>query len=235
MHLSCIKYIYVSIFLIITGLKISDNTYASLLSTNNEYQYIKCTAWYPRPEPANLVAVGLATGRIVLTSFGKGSSQDPHRLCGKEFVPKHQRQCSYLAWNPVESNLLAEGLEKHRADYSVLIWDVYHQQRACFSEEPGIIQKTSVELGSSEITSSLAWFPQEPQSLVTGMSNKFLRIFDLRDTSRPQSAAYTKAVYGVKVDPCCQHRLASFHEVSAEIVSESFQKKEIREFIIFYL
>ena len=41
MHLSCIKYIYVSIFLIITGLKISDNTYASLLSTNNEYQYIK--------------------------------------------------------------------------------------------------------------------------------------------------------------------------------------------------
>ena len=42
---------------------------------------------------------------------------------------------------------LAEGLERYRADYSVLIWDVYHQQRACFSEEPGIIQKTSVELG----------------------------------------------------------------------------------------
>ena len=35
------------------------------------------------------------------------------------------------------------------------------------------------------------------------------------DTSRPQSVAYTKAVYGVKVDPHFDHRLASFHEVSA--------------------
>ena len=44
------------------------------------------------------------------------------------------------------------------------------------------------------------------------MNNKYLRIFDLRDISRPQSVAYTKGVYGVCVDPHFNHRLASYTE-----------------------
>ena len=38
----------------------------------------------------------------------------------------------------------------------------------------------SLSLGPSETTLSLAWFSREPKTLVTGMNNKFLRIFDLR-------------------------------------------------------
>lgn len=39
-------------------------------------------------------------------------------------VPRHVRQCNTVAWNPTESNLIAAGLEKHRTDHSVLLWDL---------------------------------------------------------------------------------------------------------------
>ena len=41
-----------------------------------------------------------------------------------------------------------------------------------------------------------------------------MRVATVTDVARPQNVAYTKSVYGVKVDPLSQHRLASFHEVS---------------------
>lgn len=39
-------------------------------------------------------------------------------------APRHLRQCNTVAWSPIEPNLIAAGLEKHRTDHSVLLWDL---------------------------------------------------------------------------------------------------------------
>jgi len=204
------------------AIKLSDCTYANLLSTNTDNAFIKCLAWYPYAEPDHLLAVGLANGRVMLSSFGKGGSSDPNGLLGKEFMPKHARQCNHLAWNPSEGNLLAEALDKYRADYSILVWDVHSKattdtgsidRRHSQSVENQVpVVKPFVELGPSEATLSLSWFSHEPKTLVAGMNHKYLRIYDLRDISRPTNVAITKAVYGLCVDPHFEHRLASFFE-----------------------
>ncbi|MBN3282198.1 MIO protein, partial [Polyodon spathula] len=102
------------------ALRLSEETTATLLAINSDTPYMKCVAWYPKPEPECLLAVGQANGRIVLTSLGQSHNSKCKDLMGKERVPKHARQCNTLAWNPVDCNWLAAGLDKHRADFSVL-------------------------------------------------------------------------------------------------------------------
>ncbi|ELU15458.1 hypothetical protein CAPTEDRAFT_157856 [Capitella teleta] len=205
------------------GMKISDEHWANLICVNSspENQYMKCLAWYPHKEPDNMIAVGLANGKVLLQSFAKGGSADPQNLIGREFVPKHARPCNYLAWHPTMPNLLAQGLEKYRADCCTLVWDINTKYESSLSSDmrkysasglDTMAPKPYIELGHSETSLSFAWFPTAP-FFVTGMNNKFLRIYDLRDITRPQSIAYTKNVYGIKVDPHFNHRLASFHEV----------------------
>lgn len=87
-------------------IQLSDDTYASLLSVMADIQYLKCVAWYPKSEPENLLAVGQANGRVLVTCIGNENSQTNFGIA-REFVPRHSRQCNSLAWNPVESNLVS--------------------------------------------------------------------------------------------------------------------------------
>lgn len=110
-------------------------------------------------------------------------------------VPRHARQCNTVAWNPVDSNLIAAGLDKYKADHSVLLWDVLrcphhgdrrtsvvpsvsHQHPA--ASTPVELARPVAELGLSETTHSLAWFNSQSRSLVIGMNNKHLKLVDLR-------------------------------------------------------
>jgi hypothetical protein len=45
----------------------------------------------------------------------------------KQFVPRNGRTCNALAWNAAHPTQLAVGLDKMRADFSTLVWDVSHQ------------------------------------------------------------------------------------------------------------
>jgi hypothetical protein len=96
----------------------------------------------------------------------------------------------------VDSNLIAAGLDKYRADHSVLLWDVLkcphhgdgrtgvpsvsHQHHASPAFE---LARPVAELGLSEIAHSLAWFNTQSRSLIIGMNNKHLKLVDLRGTS----------------------------------------------------
>lgn len=67
-------------------MRLGPKTAASLLSTNNDLQYIKCVAWCPGLETDQsnqLIAVGQANGKVALTSFSK--VPDPRGLKGREF------------------------------------------------------------------------------------------------------------------------------------------------------
>lgn len=95
-------------------------------------------------------------------------------------APKHARQCNTVAWNPVDSNLIAAGLDKYRTDHSVLLWDVLkcpaHQGSAMSSDHA----RPVAELGLSDTAHSLAWLNSQPRSMVIGMNNKHLKMIDLR-------------------------------------------------------
>ncbi|KGL74395.1 WD repeat-containing protein mio [Tinamus guttatus] len=205
------------------SLRLSEETTATLLSINSDTPYMKCVAWYPKYDPECLLAVGQANGRVVLTSLGQDHNSKSKDLIGKEFVPKHARQCNTLAWNPLDSNWLAAGLDKHRADFSVLIWDIsskYATETAVATEkvrlsagdlEGGlVVTKPLYELGQNDACLSLCWLPRDQKLLLAGM-HRNLAIFDLRNTSQ-KIFVNTKAVQGVTVDPYFHDRVASFYE-----------------------
>ncbi|XP_063159760.1 GATOR2 complex protein MIOS [Candoia aspera] len=204
------------------SLRLSEETAATLLSINSDTPYLKCVAWYPKYDPECLLAVGQANGRVVLTSLGQDHNSKCKDLIGKEFVPKHARQCNTLAWNPLDSNWLAAGLDKHRADFSVLIWDIsskYTPETSVATEklrlsgdtESGlVVTKPLYELGQNDACLSLCWLPRDQKLLLAGM-HRNLAIFDLRNTSQ-KMFVNTKAVQGVTVDPYFHDRVASFYE-----------------------
>ncbi|XP_028297965.1 GATOR2 complex protein MIOS [Gouania willdenowi] len=202
----------------------AEETTATLLAINSDTPYMKCVAWYPKHEPECLLAVGQANGRVVLTSLGQTHSSACKELVGKEFVPKHARQCNTLAWNPVDSNLLAAGLDKHRADFSVLIWDVSSRMaldsgasaneklRLSLAEADSgsVVTKPLYELGQNDACLSLCWLLRDSKLLLAGM-HRNLAIFDLRNTSQ-KTFVNTKAIQGVSVDPHFHDRVASYYE-----------------------
>lgn len=205
------------------ALPLSVETAATLLAINSDTPYMKCVAWYPKHEPECLLAVGQANGRVVLTSLGQSHNSKCKELMGKEFVPKHARQCNTLAWNPVDSNWLAAGLDKHRADFSVLIWDIsskFTPEASVATEkirlssgdtDSGlVVTKPLYELGQNDACLSLCWLPRDQKLLLAGM-HRNLAIFDLRNTSQ-KTFVNTKAIQGVTVDPHFPDRVASFFE-----------------------
>ncbi|XP_040061541.1 GATOR complex protein MIOS [Ixodes scapularis] len=168
---------------------------AALLSTCADFQFLRCFSCYLNPNSQLLLAVGQDDGKVSLAGFGRSFNDTD--WVGKEFAPKQPRRCNVVAWNPVEFSLLAAGLDKHKGDHCILVWDLNHL--------PG-----QTELGFSESTQSFSWFFHQPRSFVCGMNNKHLKIFDTRDSSR-SSGTTTKASGGVCVDPFSEHRIASFH------------------------
>lgn len=103
--------------------------------------------------------------------------------------PRHARQCNTVKWNPIETNLLASGYEKHRSDHSILIWDVmkgpsdsrmYGSYSSVYGIQNTEFVKPIMEIGLSDMAHSIAWFNQSPHKLVVGINNKNLKIIDLR-------------------------------------------------------
>lgn len=206
------------------NVSLSDTSYAKPLTSLNDIQLLKSVAWYPGETSEHLIAIGQANGKVLLSNFGQNEDSD---LVGKEFAPKHLRHCLYLSWNKVHCNLLAEGLDKHRNDYCIAIWDVnskpssesmYMSERQRYSSDLTTpINKPFLELGMGETTSSFSWFHKEPKTFVTGMNGKNLRLYDIRDVSKPHVVAHTKYVHGVSTDPLSDIRIASFSENSVSI------------------
>ncbi|XP_072142753.1 GATOR2 complex protein MIOS isoform X3 [Dermacentor andersoni] len=169
---------------------------AEPLAIQSDLEYFRCYSCYMNPRTDILLAVGQDTGKVSLVSFGR--TFHDQEWATREFVPKQPRRCNMVAWNPVNYNLLAACLDKHKGDHSMHIWDVQNA-----ATRP-------VELGYSDSTQSLSWFCQSPMTFVSGMNNKQLRIYDMRDSSRPGSTS-TKATNGLCVDTFFEHRIASFY------------------------
>lgn len=187
-------------------IKTSDTTQAILLATNSSHRYVKCVDIYPRADSDILLAVGQANGKVVLTSFGTTTVE----AVGREFAPNHARQCNAVSWNPVDSNVIAVGLEKFRMEHAVLLWDAFRCPHHRNGDSGNGHVKPLCEIGPNETANSLAWM--NSSAFVAGFNNKNLRIVDRRDPAKVANSTATKAVYGVCVEPRNEQLLASFFE-----------------------
>lgn len=105
-------------------------------------------------------------------------------------MPRHARQCNAVLWNTVDPNLVAAGLDKYRADNSVLIWDITKSspsndhnnsgRLAVNTMAPGVeLARPVAEFGVSETAHSMAWFTN-PKLLAVGVNMKNIKFVDIR-------------------------------------------------------
>lgn len=208
------------------GQQLSEGCQAILQTSVADFPYTKCLSWAPKTLE-NLLAFSTSNGHILITSIGRENSTEGVQLVGKELVPRHSRPCTGLDWNHFESNLIAQSLERHRADSAVLIWDLHHKSLLNANEK--CISRSLAEVGLGESSSCICWFHASPKSFITGVNNKLLRIYDLRDTARPRTIAYSKGITEVKVDPFNDHRVASCSDTDVCIWdTRSFDKPVVK-------
>ena len=111
---------------------------------------------------------------------------------------------------------LASGFERARNENSGFVWDLAHTgtnsvQKYHDQYTPGSMSnmpKPLYEFGSNEIVHSLKW--SSPHTIICGMNNKSIKIFDLRDANKAKVAQVTRGVYGICLDVQSNGRFASY-------------------------
>lgn len=205
-------------------------------------------AWAPHPAHSSILALGLSTGRSALYDLS------PSTLSPSPNVPsvplailqiKHLRPVTSLSFSPVDPSYLAVGLERHRSDHSLLIYDVsdamalsppdletaQHWARpdlrlestnsqSYTTKEPRHVQAYC----PSELVNSVA-FMSTGYEVLASTNNRTIRLFDLRaqtgsskaDTATGASHSWTtRAVYGLSPDPLAPERFASFEPAQGQ-------------------
>jgi len=185
------------------NIRLSKRTIAHQLGSITDVAFAKCIAWLPLPELEGVIAIGQTNGRVILSSV-RGNTESC-LFHGREYASKHVRQCHAVAWGISDPLLLAGGFDKHRSEHGVIIWDAGKSETE--------VAKPIMEAGFGDSVASLAWFTQS-QTIVAGVNGKFLRVYDVRDGSKPISSTNTRAVHGIAMDPFITHRIASYIDSS---------------------
>ncbi|ALC40299.1 mio [Drosophila busckii] len=153
------------------------------LANETRYQYARCVAAsYNSEQP--IIAVGLADGKIGICNFRDSYDSS------WEYTPRQQRMSTCLAWNEQDAQLLAMGHDKHRNDYCITIWDI----------EQGVPKVDANFFGLGEAANSLCW-DHHHRMLIAGMSQKLIKLFDLRQSNASCQSIQTKTVQGLSVAP----------------------------------
>ncbi|KAI0480858.1 WD repeat domain-containing protein [Xylariaceae sp. FL0804] len=134
------------------------------------------------PAHRGFVAVGTASGTVNLLNL---HDQSNHYL---ELKLRVTRFCQAVAFNT--GNLLAVGLERVRNDQCLQIWDVSRLANidpgvSWSSLDSSMMGEPINRLEPATSVSSTKFFEDNPQTLVVGIKNQGIRIYDLRD---PQGA-----------------------------------------------
>lgn len=147
-----------------------------VLSTHSKVPSFRAFDWSPVDE--SLIAVGQSSGEATLLRMDiEGNAEE-----SLSFPIRNQRYCNAVAFST--HGLLAAGLDKVRTDFCLNIWDV--NQRIAAANTRGAIgaDRHATEplrkLASSEPITSIKFFRDQPDMLVTGVKGQFVRIYDLR-------------------------------------------------------
>ena len=173
------------------------------IATHNKVPQFRAFDWSPFDE--SLVAVGQWTGEATILRIDE-SSQDTLLL-----PIKHQRVCNAVAFST--NGLLATGLERVRNDFCLNVFDINQRPGTNsgkgFGSERHPIEPTR-KLASSEVITSIRFFANQPDTLVTGVKGSCLRIYDVRETTgSPSLQLQTRCVHNLAIDPLDENYFAS--------------------------
>ena len=119
----------------------------------------------------NLIAVGQSSGEATILRL----DADPKESLS--FPVRNQRYCNAVAFST--HGLVASGLDRVRNDFCLNIWDVNQRLGPSGGSTRGFPEPLR-KLASSEPITSIKFFRDHPDTLVTGVKGQFVRIYDLR-------------------------------------------------------
>lgn len=138
-----------------------------VLSTLADVPLFRAFDWSTPNE--NLIAVGQSSGEATILRLDADAKQT------LSFPVRNQRYCNAVAFSA--HGLVASGLDRVRNDFCLNIWDV--NQRLSPAGSKGFPEPLR-KLASSEPITSIKFFRDQPDTVVTGVKGQFVRIYDLR-------------------------------------------------------
>lgn len=153
----------------VTGYNASDKTLRhELISTLLDVPSFRAFDWSTSNE--NLIAVGQSSGEATILRLDATVKES------LSFPVRNQRYCNAVAFST--HGLVASGLDRVRNDFCLNIWDV-NQRLSPAGGSKGFPEPLR-KLASSEPITSIKFFRDQPDTLVTGVKGQFVRIYDLR-------------------------------------------------------
>ncbi|ODN88074.1 hypothetical protein L198_06832 [Cryptococcus wingfieldii CBS 7118] len=216
-----------------------------MVGLQTEVGQIKTLAWSPSPVHKHLIATGLSTGKTLLINLSPSTLSLPVQPANSpstvaSLTVKHTRPVTAISFSHIDPNYLATGLDRHRSDSSLLIWDVHDAILSSKLEpdgdtwtrpEPYLKSTTTTKPTSSEprpiqaycpseAIQAVSWIPSSPYSLLASSSNKAIRLYDLRDPTPKEGASAgtagsaaqwsSRAVHFLTPNPKYEHSFASY-------------------------
>ncbi|KAG9244870.1 hypothetical protein BJ878DRAFT_504147 [Calycina marina] len=161
---------------------------------HSEFPPLSAHDW--SPSIPGLVAMGTSGGHVNLLRVDDDFNQT-HML-----PLKLARACHAVAFNT--TGLLAVGLERARNDGSLQIWDLNHRLAGWDPKKPGwegVVNSATEPKKMDYITvTSLRFFEDQPQTLVAGIKQTSVKIYDLRDPSSVVIEFKTKCNNNIAID-----------------------------------
>nr|XP_018266712.1 uncharacterized protein I303_00687 [Kwoniella dejecticola CBS 10117]OBR88870.1 hypothetical protein I303_00687 [Kwoniella dejecticola CBS 10117] len=225
---------------------------------------IRSMAWSPLPTHRNIIATGLSTGRTLIHSLSPSTLSFPLTTSNSTSTSsqsstiaslnvKYSRPVTSIAFSSLDPNILATGYEKHRSEYSLLIWDISDAIAASQIpidgdekwERPSLENRLEVtnltakinitseprhiqHYCPSENVNSVSFLPNSINSLLVSVSNKSIRLCDLRSPSNSNQnqtnsnqivgsnySWNTRAVYGLTPNERREGMFASYEIIPA--------------------
>ena len=139
-----------------------------VISTLTEVPLFRAFDWSTSNE--NLIAVGQSSGEATILRLDANVKES------LSFPVRNQRYCNAVAFST--HGLVASGLDRVRNDFCLNIWDV-NQRLGPAGGSKGFPEPLR-KLASSEPITSIKFFRDQPDTLVTGVKGQFVRIYDLR-------------------------------------------------------
>lgn len=190
-----------------------------LIATGPEISLFKAAACYPGSisDDETLVAISCGgiqnTGKIVLACLRPAGMYSIDNYTHVDLVAK-RAICNDVDWSPVNNSLLATAWDRHKVDNSLQIFDLNRiidtgKYSFNFSMTPN--NRPVFDGCPGDSINSLKWLRRE-QSIVCGINSKQIRMYDIRDLTKPKLTTQTRAVYGVTVDTFNDKRFASYSD-----------------------
>lgn len=153
----------------VTGYDTSKETVQhEVLSTLVDAPSFRAFDWSTSNE--NLIAVGQSSGEATILRLDASVKE------AISFPVRNQRYCNAVSFST--HGLVASGLDRVRNDFCLNIWDV-NQRLSPAGGSKGFPEPLR-KLASSEPITSIKFFRDQPDTLVTGVKGQFVRIYDLR-------------------------------------------------------